>query len=256
MGISDPNLVRLGEMLRNTWTSKPARTILFVILFALAPLGIPGLRDRLSVKGESYSELLPHANELVSFKQHSASATTLTTANEAAGENSEPPRPANQACADQLIEDPDNAMHDFNESLARTDDKIKGAITRISHYGDSPITNDGITGTTRQLMQERFGDSGHGFILIDRPWDWYGHQAITFSSGGGWANGSLMNPRTRDGELGLGGVAFFSNGSGSYARYAPAQEGTTGKKFSHMEVYYLQKPDGGQFSLRANEQDS
>jgi len=105
-------------------------------------------------------------------------------------------------------------------------------------------------------MQERFGDSGHGFILIDRPWDWYGHQAITFSSGGDWANGSLMNPRTRDGELGLGGVAFFSNGAGKYAHFAPAQQGTTGRKFSRLEVYYLEQPNGGEFSIAADEQDS
>jgi lysophospholipase L1-like esterase len=246
----------LRAWLRNAWSSKPTRTIVFVIIFALAPLAIPGLRDRLSVKGESYPALLPHASELVSFRQHSASATTLATSSDIASETTEPPKPANQTCSDQLIEDPDNAMQAFNESLARTDDKLKGAITRIVHYGDSPITNDGITGTARQQMQKRFGDSGHGFILIDRPWDWYGHQAISFSSGGGWANGSLMNPRSRDGELGLGGVAFFSSGPGRYAHFAPAQEGTTGKKFSRLEVYYLEQPNGGQFSISANDQDA
>ena len=52
--------------------SKPARTILFVILFALAPLAIPRLEHKLTSKGESYRELLPHARELVAFKQHSA----------------------------------------------------------------------------------------------------------------------------------------------------------------------------------------
>ena len=120
-------------MPKNIWSSKPSRTILFVIVFAMAPLVIPGLRDRLSVKGESYRELLPHASELVSFKQRSVSATTLAPANESLTENAEPPKPANQVCADQLIEDPDNAMQAFNESLAHTDDKVKGAITRITH---------------------------------------------------------------------------------------------------------------------------
>ncbi|HEY6805064.1 MAG TPA: GDSL-type esterase/lipase family protein [Pyrinomonadaceae bacterium] len=238
------------------WTSKPARTIAFVIFFAFAPLAIPALRDRLSVKGESYRELLPHASELVSFKEHSISATAIASSSEPASEIRAPPKPATQVCADQLIEDPDNAMLPFNESLARTDDKVKGAITRVTHYGDSPITNDGITGTTRQLLQQRFGDSGHGFILIDRPWDWYGHQAITFNSGGGWSNGSLMTPRTRDGEFGLGGVAFFSSGAGNYARYGPASDGPTGKKFTRFEAYYLERPNGGQFSISADDQDT
>jgi lysophospholipase L1-like esterase len=243
-----------SRLISVVWTSKPARTIAFVIFFAFAPLAIPGLRDRLSVKGESYRELLPHASELVSFKEHSTSATTISSTNEAATEIQEQPKPATQVCADQLIEDPENAMLAFNESLSRTDDKMKNAITRITHYGDSPITNDGITGTTRELMQQRFGDSGHGFILIDRPWDWYGHQAITFSSGGGWLNGSLMTPRTRDGEFGLGGVSFFSNGAGSYVRYGPAADGTTGKKFTRFEAYYLEQPNGGEFSISTDDQ--
>ena len=252
-----PHIPKLKtSWLVSAWLGKPARTILFVILFALAPLAVPRLESKLTVKGESYRALLPQARELVAFKQHSASSTTLGTTDVLITEPTEAPRPANEVCADQLIEDPDNAMRSFNEALARTEAKTKGAITRITHYGDSPITNDGITGTTRQLMQERFGDSGHGFILIDRPWDWYGHQAISFSSGGGWTSGSLMNPRTRDGELGLGGVAFYGNGAGKYAHFAPASEGSIGRKFSHLEVYYLQQPNGGQFSLAVDDQDS
>ena len=233
--------------------NKPSRTILFVVLFALAPLFFPHLKDKLSVKGQTYRQLLPDARDLIAFKQHSASATTLT--NETVEATTSPKR-ANEQCGDQLIDDPDHAMDLFNAALLHTDKKEKGAITRITHYGDSPITNDGITGTTRQLMQERFGDSGHGFILIDRPWDWYGHQAISFSSGGGWINGSLMNPRTRDGELGLGGVAFFGSGTGKYARFSPATSGTLGRKFSRLEIYYLEQPNGGQFTVAANENDA
>jgi lysophospholipase L1-like esterase len=235
---------------------KAARTILFVILFALLPLMIPRLQAKLSIKGQSYRELLPHARELVSFKQNSASDTTFATGEDSPIEPARPPKPMNQACSDQLIEDPDHVMDAFNDSLARTERREKGAITRITHYGDSPITNDGITGTTRQLMQERFGDSGHGFILIDRPWDWYGHQSISFTSGGGWTNGSLMNPRSRDGELGLGGVAFYGTGPGKFARFAPAQTGSNGRKFSRFEIYYLRQPSGGDFSLIANDKDT
>jgi lysophospholipase L1-like esterase len=253
--ISKASVTRLksGE---NNIAGKPARMILFVILFALLPLAIPRLSARLVIKGQSYRELLPHASELVSFKQHSASANTLPTNEEIPAEPTSPPKPTNQVCADQLIEDPDHAMDSFNAALVRTDRKEKRAITRITHYGDSPITNDGITGTTRQLMQERFGDSGHGFILIDRPWDWYGHQAISFSPGGGWIDSSFMNPRTRDGEFGLGGVAFFGNGPGKYARFGPAQTGNTGKKFSRFEIYYLQQPSGGQFTIDASDNES
>lgn len=256
LGISRP---RVKQSIRSVSThvssNKSARTIFFVILFALVPLAVPPLQHKVSLKGENYRELLPSPSELVAFKQNSAPPVTIAST-ETSSESVAAVKPANQVCVDQLIEDPHNSMEAFHSSLAQSEAKEPGAITRITHYGDSPITNDGITGTTRQLLQERFGDSGHGFILIDRPWDWYGHQSISFSSGGGWLNGSLMAPRTRDGQFGLGGVAFFGNGPGKFARFGPATEGNTGKKFLRFEVFYLEQPNGGQFSLSANEQET
>src|SRR5262249_2001096 len=150
-----PTLVRLNLL------PKPARTILLVTLLASLPLFIPSLRHRLSLKGQSYSEVLPNVRELISFKENTASAAALPSSNSA--EMVAEPPPVGGTCADQLIEDPARAMDLFNAALARTDAKEPGAITRISHYGDSPITNDGITGTVRELLQEKFGDSGHGF---------------------------------------------------------------------------------------------
>src|SRR5204863_6355509 len=142
--------------------------------------------------------------ELISFKAKNSPASMIGLSNSGSADTSEVV--AVNTSSAQVIDDPGRTLERFYTALARTEGKEKGAITRITHYGDSPITNDGITGTTRQLLQERFGDSGHGFILIDRPWEWYGHQSISFTSGGGWQNGSLMNPRTRDGQFGLGGV--------------------------------------------------
>lgn len=232
--------------------SKPSRTIVFVILLAGLPLLLPRLQSVLPLKGEAYREVLPHFRELIAFDHHSASASTIQVSSDRV-ESPSPVKEIGETCASQLIEDPEHTMDQFNAALIKTESKTSGAITRIAHYGDSPITNDGITGTTRKLLQQRFGDAGHGFILIDRPWDWYSHQAITFSSGGGWVSGSLMNPQTRDGEFGFGGVAFFANGPGRYAKYEPARDGDTGKKFSRFEVYYLMHPEGGQFSVSIND---
>ncbi|MDQ2855245.1 MAG: GDSL-type esterase/lipase family protein [Acidobacteriota bacterium] len=234
---------------------KPARTILFVLLFASVPFFIPKLRNALSLKGESYSQMLPDPRELFTFKASRAAAATIVPGAAAVEPPSSEASAASKStdpCDAKLIADPGRVLDKFYVSLANTDAKKTGAITRITHYGDSPITNDGITGTTRRLLQERFGDAGHGFILIDRPWAWYGHQAITFSSGGGWTADSFMNPRVRDGAFGLGGVTFRADGPGKYARYAPASTGDTGKSTSRLEVYYLAQPGGGQFSASAN----
>jgi lysophospholipase L1-like esterase len=233
---------------------KPARTILFVLLFAAVPFFIPKLRNAINLKGESYNEMLPNPRELITFKANRTAAATVipgSSAVEPASSDQQAAIDYGDPCAAKLIDDPGRVLDGFYASLTKTDAKKVRAITRITHYGDSPITNDGITGTARRLLQERFGDAGHGFILIDRPWAWYGHQAITFSSGGGWTADSFMNPRVRDGAFGLGGVTFRAEGAGKYARYAPAGTGETGKSFSRLEVYYLAQPGGGQFSANA-----
>jgi lysophospholipase L1-like esterase len=228
--------------------SKPSRTLVLVLILSFAPLLSPSVQKILSLKGQSYREMLPTARDFVAFKQDAgpSAALPLTTA---LAEESVVTKPATRSCNDQLIEDPERVMDAFNAHLLKTEQRIPDAITRVVHYGDSPITNDGITGTVRELLQKRFGDSGHGFILVDKPWDWYGHQAVNFQTGGGWTSASLMSPRFSRGLLGLGGVVSVASGPGSYALYQPSTIGTTGKKFSRMDVYYLAKPGGGRFTV-------
>ena len=63
--------------------------------------------------------------------------------------------------------DPHGALKAFYQALWRTEAKQPGAVTRILHYGDSPVTADSITADARSLMQEHFGDAGPR-IHIDR----------------------------------------------------------------------------------------
>ena len=76
------------------------------------------------------------------------------------------------------------ALQHFFASLNQTEQG--NHITRISHYGDSPITGDMITSTVRRKLQLRFGDAGHGFILAGKPWNWYGHIGVHQSVSSGW----------------------------------------------------------------------
>ena len=228
--------------------SKPSRTLALVLILSFAPLLSRPAQKILSLKGQSYREMLPSAHDFIAFKQAAGPGTVLPLRSER-DEDIVVTKPATRGCNDQLIEDPEGVMDAFNAHLLTTEQRMPGAITRVVHYGDSPITNDGITGTVRELLQKRFGDSGHGFILVDKPWDWYGHQAVNFQSGGSWTSASLMSPRFSKGLLGLGGVVSLASGPGSYALYQPATVGTTGKKFSRMDVYYLAKPGGGKFTV-------
>jgi lysophospholipase L1-like esterase len=244
---------------RHILLSKPAQTILFVFIFAALPLFIPSLGNLLSMKDQPYREMLPDPHELVSFKNGGTPAdSSIPGGGPANAETTSSSTGTDTPVivgSEHPVEDPSKALDSFYASLSRTDARQPGAVTRITHYGDSPITNDGITSTVRRLMQEQYGDAGHGFILLDRPWAWYGHQAITFTSGGGWDD-NPMGPGSSTGEFGLGGVSFTANGPGKYARFAPASTGDTGKNFSRMEVYYLHEPGGGQFNVSVNGENS
>jgi lysophospholipase L1-like esterase len=149
------------------------------------------------------------------------------------------------------ISDDLHVLDPFYASLAKTDAKEPGAITRITHYGDSPITNDGITGTVRHELQVRFGDAGHGFILMDKPWAWYEHDAIRFEPSGSWSS-EAIGPRSSPSMFGLGGVVTRSSGAGASTRFSTVAKGDTGRNFSHLDLYYLSQPGGGDLSIKVD----
>jgi lysophospholipase L1-like esterase len=253
-----PSPVLKKKRPRHVLLSKPAQTILFVFIFASLPLLFPKLGNLLGMKDQPYGDMLPDPRELITFKSSGSSDSSIPGGGPATVEETFSATGTDAPVivgSEHPVEDPAKALDSFYASLARTDAKQAGAITRITHYGDSPITNDGITSTVRRLLQTRFGDAGHGFILMDRPWAWYNHEAITFTSGGGWDD-DPMGPGSNTGEFGLGGVSFRASGPGKYARFAPASTGETGKNFSRMEVYYLNEPNGGQFSVSVNNEDA
>ena len=153
------------------------------------------------------------------------------------------------ALRDAPIEDgTGHALDSFFVRLLRTERKEPGAITRILHYGDSIIASDYVSGTVRRRMQARFGDAGHGFILIANPWEWYFHNDVFHASSGEWSASRLAGPWASDGMYGLGGVSFSSYGGGT-AWFGTAPRGDFGKRVSRFEIYYLEQPGGGDIEL-------
>jgi lysophospholipase L1-like esterase len=147
------------------------------------------------------------------------------------------------------IEDPSgHALDAFFARLRATDVKTPGAVTRILHYGDSTIASDYVSGTVRRRLQARFGDAGHGFILIANPWEWYFHNDVLHGSEGDWKASKLAGPITPDGYYGLGGVSFGSYGGGA-ALFGTATRGDYGRKVSRFDLYYLEQPGGGDVEL-------
>ena len=143
-----------------------------------------------------------------------------------------------------------HALDAFYTRLAATLRKETPAITRVLHYGDSLITSDFISGTMRRKMQARFGDAGHGFILIANAWEWYFHNDIAHSASDGWTMTRITGPLNGDGMYGLGGVSFRADGEAS-ATFATKSKGDYGTKASRFDVYYLEQPGGGGMGLYA-----
>jgi lysophospholipase L1-like esterase len=146
----------------------------------------------------------------------------------------------------QRVRDPARALEPFYTALLRVERLEPGATVRVLHYGDSPTTADLITADMRTLMQQRFGDAGHGAYLIARPWAWYNHRGFE-----GESSGWKMDPATlraqKDGMYGLAGVSFTgSAGAWSRVRIRRADQ-------QRIAVTYMAQPGGGTLSIRAGD---
>lgn len=151
------------------------------------------------------------------------------------------------------IEDEDGrAMRPFYEALLRTAEGERGAITRIAHYGDSSIAGDGITSTLRRRFQQRFGDAGHGFVLIARGTMPYRHQDVRHSASEDWRLTQLVRAGLRDHHYGYGGVQYRA-GPGSWARFETMEEGPIGTRVSRFELWFQRHERGGRVSFEIDD---
>lgn len=152
------------------------------------------------------------------------------------------------------IEDPDGvAMRAFYDALHRTASGQPGAITRVAHFGDSSIALDGITQTVRRDLQRRFGDAGHGWLLVARGFLPYRHHDIRHDSSDGWRLMEITRLPLEDGRYGLGGYQARSI-VGARATFQTAEhEAPVGRSVSRFDVYYQRHARGGRFEIRVDD---
>ncbi len=141
-----------------------------------------------------------------------------------------------------LIDD-SGALDPFFASLHELE-AGKQAVVTVLHYGDSPTTADLITGDVRALLQARFGDAGHGFNLIAKPWAWYGHRDVAISDHG-WKSITGVGSM-RQAAYGLGG-ARFEGESGAKTTYKLADAAQT-----DVELQFFTEPEGGTVTITAD----
>lgn len=154
------------------------------------------------------------------------------------------------------IEDPTGkGMRPFYEALERTARGDEDAVTRIGHYGDSSIATDLITSTVRENLQARFGDAGHGFVLVAEGDIPYQHRGVRQSSSReSWDVREVVRRQDRTGHYGYGGVQSRATW-GAWARIGTARRGEVGTNASRFQIYYQARPRGGKFSVRLDGED-
>jgi lysophospholipase L1-like esterase len=153
----------------------------------------------------------------------------------------------------RAIEDPRGAMRAFYDALAALESGNGPGVVRAIHYGDSILTTDHLSGRVRSILQRRFGDGGHGYILLGKPWRWYKHEGVTHAVSGKWRARTITADPLSDGLYGLGGVAFEAGRqSHGRVRVGAAAEGPTGRRVATVDLSYLEQPRGGSFDVYVN----
>lgn len=151
------------------------------------------------------------------------------------------------------IEDPSGrALDPFYAALAAVDDKKPGSIARVTYFGDSIVASDFVTATLRRKLQRRFGDAGHGFMLMANAWPGYFHNDVTRFASPGWSVSRVVGPFVKDGFYGLGGVSFRAGGPGVLSRFSTTSSGVFGRRVSRFVVDYLEQPDGGALEVKVD----
>ncbi|WP_437586956.1 GDSL-type esterase/lipase family protein [Sorangium sp. So ce1000] len=259
----DEGRAPVGSPPRNGLASRAAGAMATLAVLVLVPYAHPSL-SRLRVLTP-----LPEGEGLVVVPAPapvaSVGETTLATETTEQAELRQPEEVALPAAAAELlpaavasegkpprpIEDPSGkAMAPFFRALAAVERKAPQSIARITYFGDSIVASDFVTATLRRKLQKRFGDAGHGFMLMANAWPGYFHNDVVRFAGPGWQVSRVVGPFAKDGLYGLGGVSFRSQGAGVFSRFATAETGTYGRAVSRFAVDYLKHPEGGRMEIK------
>ena len=156
------------------------------------------------------------------------------------------------ASAKVHLVDPKGAMKPFYHALARTALRQPKAITRVAHWGDSVIVTDGLTSVLRRLIQTDFGDSGHGFVLLNGGGG-YRHQDVSVRRKKTHFKTivRVLKNNAKNRRYGFGGIAAVGH-RGHKATIRTVAEGPVGQAVGRFEVYYHKGPTRGRFQVRVD----
>ncbi|NUQ65355.1 MAG: hypothetical protein HUU20_23045, partial [Pirellulales bacterium] len=158
--------------------------------------------------------------------------------------------PALDPAQPEVVDEGDVVMQSFYEKAARVLRKNATDHVRIGVYGDSNMTMDYQTGEMRRVLQTRYGDAGHGFLAAGRPWGWYLHRDIKHDADGRWIAYDVSTDRAPDSVYGFANISMKSKEANALSWLETVDDKhEIGRTFSRFEVYALEQPAGGAFTV-------
>lgn len=125
---------------------------------------------------------------------------------------------------------------------------------RLAFWGASHVAGEYFTGEIRRILQDKYGDLGHGFIMPAAPWKGYRATDVNLCSGGTWVSDfdNRVGGR-RDGLLGPGGMSVEGLDASTFGWVQTTRENPHGRNVSRFEVLFLRQPNGGTLSLQVDD---
>jgi lysophospholipase L1-like esterase len=120
---------------------------------------------------------------------------------------------------------------------------------RVLAYGGSHTDADVYPHYVRTYLQERFGNGGHGFVHVAKPWRWYRHVDFRVEGIKHWITEHAQRRKGRgDGLYGLLGCSLAASSKRAFGKVIPRGD-TVG---AEHEIYFLRQPKGGSFKVLAD----
>jgi hypothetical protein len=133
--------------------------------------------------------------------------------------------------------------------LASVERREQGAIARVLYFGDSIVASDFVSGKMRRMLQDRFGDAGHGYAIIANAWPGWFHIDVFRQASSEWRVSTCVGPYAEDGLYGLGCASFTAHHAGIWSELGTADLDKWGRAVSRFELEYLKHPGGGAVDL-------
>lgn len=142
-------------------------------------------------------------------------------------------------------------VHAVLEKAARRE-----GITRLSFWGASHVAGEWFTGEIRRILQNRYGDGGHGFVMPAAPWKGYRGTDINLCTGGTWTSDYHNRQGGRDdGQFGPGGISVEAMAPTSYGWVQTTRTNPLGRTVSSYTLLFLRQPTGGAVDVHIDDSE-